>query len=82
MKQLAAFFQKEWIEQMRSGKLFIIIVVFMLFGIMNPAMAKLTPWMMEMASESLAESGLVVNEVTVDAMTSWTQYYKNWIDGR
>lgn len=77
MKQLAAFFQKEWMEQMRSGKLFIIIVVFMLFGIMNPAMAKLTPWMMEMASESLAESGLVVNEVTVDAMISWTQYYKN-----
>ena len=77
MKQLVAFIQKEWLEQIRSGKLFMVVIIFTLFGIMNPAMAKLTPWMMEIASESLADSGIVVTEITVDAMTSWTQYYKN-----
>ena len=77
MRQLAAFFQKEWMELVRSGKFLIVLILFTLFGIMYPAMAKLTPWMMEVASESLADSGLIVTEVTVDAMTSWTQYYKN-----
>lgn len=77
MKQLVAFVGKEWLEQLRSGKLFILVIVFTLFGIMNPAMAKLTPWIMELSMETLAESGLIVTEVTVDAMTSWTQYYKN-----
>lgn len=77
MKQFTAFFQKEWLELLRSGKLLIILILFMLFGVMNPAMAKLTPWMMELASESLAEAGMIVTEVTVDAMTSWEQYYKN-----
>ena len=77
MKQLVAFIQKEWLEQIRSGKLFMVVIIFTLFGIMNPAMAKLTPWMMEIASESLADSGIVVTEITVDAMTSWTQFFKN-----
>ena len=77
MKQLIAFFQKEWMELTRSGKFLIIVILFTLFGVMNPALAKLTPWMMEVAAESLAEAGLVVTEVPVDAMTSWTQYYKN-----
>lgn len=77
MKQFAAFFGKEIMEIFRSGKLLILTIVFVLFGIMNPAMAKLTPWMMEAASDTLAETGLVVAEIKVDALTSWTQYYKN-----
>ena len=44
---------------------------------MNPAIAKLTPWLMEQFATSLQESGLVVTEVIVNAMTSWTQFYKN-----
>ena len=77
MKQLSAFLHKEWLELLRSGKLFMSVIIFMLFGIMNPAMAKLTPWIMKMASESLEETGLVIKEITVDAYTSWTQFYKN-----
>lgn len=77
MRQFVAFFEKECMELIRSGKLLILGIVFIFFGIMNPAMAKLTPWMMEVASESLADSGLIVDKVNVDAMTSWTQYYKN-----
>lgn len=77
MRQLAAFAAKDLMELVRSGKLAILAVLFVLFGIMNPAIAKLIPWIMEMAAESLEESGLTVTGTTVDAMTSWTQFFKN-----
>lgn len=77
MKTMIAFTKKEFTEQIRSGKLYIVGVLFVLFGIMNPAMAKLTPWIMEMASESLEEAGLSFDIIAVDDLTSWTQFYKN-----
>lgn len=77
MKTLMAFMKKEWMEQIRSSRLLILGLLFLAFGIMNPAIAKVTPWMMEMLAESLEESGLAVTQVKVDAMTSWTQFYKN-----
>ena len=77
MKSLLAFMKKEYFESARTGKIIILILLFVLFGIMNPAIAKLTPWMMEMLSDTIAESGLAVTNVQVDAMTSWTQFFKN-----
>lgn len=77
MTQLMAFTKKEWIEVFRTGKFMIITVMFLLFGVMNPAIAKLTPWMMEACSESLEGAGLTITETKVDALTSWTQFYKN-----
>lgn len=72
-----AFLKKEWMEWNRTGRSWILMLVFVLFGIMNPALAKLTPWLMEALSDSLADTGLVTTAVQVDAMTSWTQFYKN-----
>ena len=77
MKPLSAFMKKEYLEVARTGRLIILVLLFSLFGIMNPAIAKLTPWMMEMFSDSLAESGLTFTNVHVDAFTSWTQFFKN-----
>lgn len=77
MKQLRAFTKKEVLETIRSGKLLILILLFILFGIMNPAIAKLTPWLMEAMSESLAETGISVISAEVDALSSWAQFYKN-----
>lgn len=77
MKTFLAFLKKEGLELLRTGRLLVLLVLFMLFGIMNPAVAKLTPWMLETLSSSMAESGIVVTNVTVDALTSWTQFYKN-----
>ncbi len=77
MKQLIAFTKKELLEQYRTGKLMFLAILFCLFGIMNPAIAKLTPWMMEIMSEQLAQNGMSVSAVEVDAMTSWTQFFKN-----
>lgn len=77
MKTFLAFWKKEGIEQLRIGHILILGILFVLFGIMNPAIAKLTPWMMELLKDSLAESGIVITETHVDALTSWTQFYKN-----
>ncbi len=77
MKTLFVFMKKEYLETARTGKLVILVLLFALFGVMNPAIAKLTPWMMEMFSGSLAENGLTITNVQVDALTSWMQFYKN-----
>ena len=77
MKSLYAFTKKEMTEQLRSGRLLILGILFVLFGIMNPAIAKLTPWLLEMFAESLEGSGMTVTEVTVSALDSWMQFYKN-----
>ena len=77
MRSLFAFMKKEFTEQLRSGRLMILGLLFVLFGIMNPAIAKLTPWLLETLSDSLAESGMIVTDVKVSAMDSWVQFYKN-----
>ena len=77
MRSLLSFIKKEWMEHVRSGRLLILGMIFVLFGIMNPAIAKLTPWLMETMADSLAESGLIVSEVKVTALDSWMQFYKN-----
>lgn len=77
MKQLLAFSQKEVLEFIRSGRLVLLVILFIVFGIMNPALAKLTPWLLEQLATTLAESGIVVVDMPVDALTSWQQFYKN-----
>lgn len=77
MNSMIAFTKKEFLEVVRTGKLIILLLVFVLFGIMNPAIAKLTPWMMDIFAETMAESGMVLTKIQVDAMTSWAQFFKN-----
>ena len=77
MRAFIAFLKKEILENIRSGKLLILLLLFTCFGIMNPAIAKMTPWLIEIMSEELAESGMTVGAVEVDALTSWTQFFKN-----
>ena len=77
MRSLIAFIKKEFTEQLRSGRLIILGLLFVLFGIMNPAIAKLTPWLLETMADSLAESGMIVTDVKVSAMDSWVQFFKN-----
>lgn len=77
MRSLIAFLKKEFTEQLRSGRLMILGLIFVLFGIMNPAIAKLTPWLLETMADSLAESGMIVTDVKVSAMDSWVQFFKN-----
>ncbi len=77
MKQLIAFTKKEFMENFRSGKVYILLIIFIIFGIMNPAFAKLTPWLFDMMADTMKEQGITLSTITVTAITSWEQYYKN-----
>ena len=77
MRSFIAFTKKEFTEQLRTGKVLFLGILFALFGIMNPATAKLTPWLMEQLSDTLAESGMIITSVTVTALDSWMQFFKN-----
>lgn len=77
MSAFLAFLKKEILAQVRTGKLLILGGVFILFGIMNPAVAKATPWLLEEMSESLAQTGMTVTASTVSALDSWVQFFKN-----
>ena len=77
MKQLTAFIKKEFLEQIRGCRVMVLGILFCLFGIMNPATAKMLPWLLEIMSEQLAENGMLITGIEVDARTSWTQFFKN-----
>ena len=77
MRAFIAFMKKELTEQIRSGKLAIIGILFFILGVMNPAVAMLTPWLLEVFAESMEGSGITVTQVTVTALDSWMQFYKN-----
>lgn len=77
MKTALAFMKKDWTDQLRSAKFYILIGVFILFGIMNPVTAKITPWLMDVLSESMEGSGMNITVSEVTALDSWAQFYKN-----
>lgn len=77
MNGFFAFLKKEIFELLRSGKLTVFGFIFFLFGIMNPVVAKLMPWILEMSADSLGGQGLIIGEVTITAMDSWVQFVKN-----
>lgn len=77
MNGMNAFMKKEFMEWQRTGRMVILGSIFVLFGVMAPAFAKLTPWLMGMMAQQLAETGLTVTQVPVDALTSWGQFFKN-----
>ena len=77
MRSFIAFLRKEILDQVRSGKAAVIGILFILFGIMNPAIAKMTPWLLEMMADSLAESGMSITLGEVTALDSWMQFFKN-----
>lgn len=77
MRAFWEFLKKEWIELCRTRNLLILGIIFLVFGIANPAIAKLTPQLMEMMSEDFSEMGLTISKVVVNDFSSWTQFFKN-----
>jgi len=73
MSSYLAFTKKEFTECFRSSKMVIMAVVFLLIGIMNPVLAKVTPDILK----SLASDGMTISVAKPTALDSWTQYYKN-----
>ena len=73
MKGYIAFLKKEWLEQLRTYRLFILIIVFFIFGMMNPLTAKLTPLLLE----NFAVEGMKITMPDPTAMDSYMQFFKN-----
>ena len=77
MKSFLAFFRKELLASVRGGKILIFGILFFAFGLMNPGIAKITPWLLGFLSESLEGTGMNITTVTVSALDSWAQFFKN-----
>ena len=73
MKSYIAFTKKEFCESWRTYKLFIMLAVFLLLGMMNPITAKITPQLLE----SLLPAGMNITIAEPTALDSWMQFFKN-----
>ena len=67
-------FKKEWLEQRRTKKLLIALILLTLFGMTSPLLAKLTPQLIALVPGGDALKGLIPTPTINDAVT---QYIKN-----
>ena len=77
MKSLLAFTKKEILGQIRSKKTLILTIVFVVMGILNPLMAKISPWLTSVLSEALESSGISITIIESRDVDSWAQYFSN-----
>lgn len=73
MRAYFAFIKKEFMEYTRTYKLVIMGVVFLLFGIMNPAIAKVMPDIIKSATPA----GMEIKIPPPTALDAWAQFFKN-----
>jgi len=73
MKSYIAFTKKEFCENFRTYKFFIMISVFLLLGMMNPITAKITPQLLK----SFMPAGMNITVAEPTALDSWAQFFKN-----
>ena len=77
MRSTVALMKKELTEQVRSAKLWIVLGVFALFGFLNPGLTLVTPWMLEAMQDVLAQSGMNITVIDVNALDSWAEFFSN-----
>ena len=75
MRQFIAFTKKEWRESVATYRIFILLAVFLIFGMMSPLIAKLTPEIMKTLGET--NPGIVIKVPEPTALDSWGQFFKN-----
>lgn len=73
MKAFLAFTQKEFIEQIRTYKTFILLVVFIFFGMSSPLLAKMMPKIFE----SMNIEGMQIVIPTPTFLDAYGQFFKN-----
>lgn len=74
MRPCMVFLGKEIREHIRSYRLLVLCAVFVLFGIMSPAIAKYTPEILKLAGDS---TGVEIMLPPVTVMDSYVQFFKN-----
>lgn len=78
MRGFGTFTKKEITELFRSYRAVLLGIVSFILAIMNPLIAKLTPWLMEQMSTQLEDQGIIIGEIKVTANDSWDQFSKNF----
>ncbi len=73
MNAFIAFTKKEMMESFRTYKFYILGVVFLLFGFMNPIIAKVMPDLLS----SLLPEGMNITMSPPTALDAWSQFFKN-----
>ena len=73
MRGYIAFVKKEFMENTRTYKLLILFAVFLIFGMMGPIMAKLTPEILK----SIDMQGIPWDIPVPTALDSYKQFFKN-----
>ena len=59
MRQLRAMMIKELFEQLKTHRLVVMLLLFTLVGVLSPAFAKMTPWLLDLVSGDMAELSLI-----------------------
>lgn len=77
MRGFKAFFKKELKESIRGSRIIIFPILFVVLGVLNTALAKLIPMLIELLSEELEASGMTVGAMQSDALTAWMQFFEN-----
>jgi ABC-2 type transport system permease protein len=73
MRAFVAFTKKEFCEITRTYKLFIMLTIFFLIGMMNPITAKITPVLIK----EYMPKGMQITIPEPTALDSWAQFFKN-----
>lgn len=71
-----AFVRKEFLECIRTYKLFVMLFIFVIFGIMSPFFAKLTPELLSMLSNT-EDIQINLQLPEPSALDSYVQFFKN-----
>ena len=74
MNQISALLKKEIMESVRNFKLFVLLTVFIIIGIISPLTALLMPHIMELVMD---DAGISFDLPAVTALNSYTQFFGN-----
>ena len=67
MRQLRAMMKKELFEQLKTHRLVVMLLLFTLVGVLSPAFAKMTPWLLDLRSEE--------RRVGKECRSRWSPYH-------
>lgn len=77
MNHLMALLSKEWLETRRDTKRWVLLGIFLFFGLMSPLAAKLTPEIIRLFANTPDMAGIQLLIPTPDVYAAYEQFIKN-----
>jgi len=78
VKQFIALTKKEFFESHATYRVYILLAVFAIFGLMGPMMALLMPVIFEMMAADMAAMGMTLEIPEPTAQDAWTQFFSTF----